>query len=80
MDTLDSRTIKPGKYRHFKGNTYQVIGTAYHSETQELMVLYQSCYGDHKKQQQLWVRPYDMFVETIERDGQNLARFEWLSD
>jgi hypothetical protein len=78
--SLDKRNIKPGKYQHFKGALYQVIDTVYHSETQELMVLYKPLYGEQTEQQQLWVRPYDMFVETVERDGQSLARFEWVSE
>lgn len=51
-----SDIIRPGKYRHFKGNEYQVIGTARHSETMELMVVYRALYGDYG----LWVRPASM--------------------
>ncbi len=78
--SLDSRTIKPGKYRHFKGNDYQVSGTVYHSETEELMVLYQALYGDKANQQRLWVRPYDLFTESIERNGKRVLRFERIAD
>ena len=63
--------IKPGKYRHFKGNLYEVIGTAKHSETLEEMVVYRACYGEHG----LWVRPAAMWDEVIERDGQTFRRF-----
>ena len=57
--------IKPGKYRHFKGNEYEVIGTAKHSETMEEMVVYRALYGEFG----LWVRPASMWEETVERDG-----------
>ena len=57
--------IKPGRYRHFKGNEYEVIGLARHSETQEEMVVYRALYGDFG----LWVRPARMWNETVERDG-----------
>lgn len=63
--------IQPGKYRHFKGNFYQVIDTVTHSETQETLVLYKPLYGE----QALWVRPIEMFVEEIERDGKVFKRF-----
>ena len=63
--------IQPGKYQHFKGNFYQVIDTVTHSETQETLVLYKPLYGE----QALWVRPIEMFVEEIERDGKVSKRF-----
>ncbi|ATC97345.1 MAG: DUF1653 domain-containing protein [Pseudoalteromonas spongiae] len=63
--------IQPGKYQHFKGNFYQVIDTVTHSETQETLVLYKPLYGE----QALWVRPIEMFVEEIERDGKVFKRF-----
>ena len=63
--------IKPGIWRHFKGNRYQVIGLARHSESEELMVVYRALYGDGE----LWVRPASMWLETIERDGQISQRF-----
>jgi hypothetical protein len=61
----------PGIYRHYKGQRYRVLGTAHHSETMELVVVYQALYGDHG----LWVRPAAMFNETIELDGEPIARF-----
>lgn len=61
-----------GKYRHFKGNEYEVVGFAKDSETTEKMVIYRALYGEHE----LWVRPYEMFREIIERDGKKLRRFE----
>ena len=57
--------IKPGKYRHFKGNHYEVIGIAHHSETMEDLVVYRALYGE----QGLWVRPAAMWSETVDRDG-----------
>ena len=63
--------IKPGKYRHFKGNEYQVIGTARHSETGEELVVYRALYGEGG----LWVRPVAMWNETVERDGKTFQRF-----
>ena len=64
-------TIKPGRYRHFKGNEYEVIGTARHSETLEELVVYRALYGDGG----LWVRPAAMWTETVERDGYRGPRF-----
>lgn len=62
----------PGKYRHFKGREYEVLGTARHSETMEPMVVYRPLYEDSG----WWVRPLSMFVETVTRDGQTIKRFE----
>ena len=64
-------TVKPGRYRHFKGMEYQVIGTARHSETLEEMVVYRALYGDGG----LWVRPAAMWSEQVERDGYRGPRF-----
>lgn len=64
--------IRPGRYRHYKGNEYTVIGTARHSETLEEMVLYRQEYGDHA----LWVRPKQMFAETVKVDEQDVLRFQ----
>lgn len=68
--------IKIGRYRHFKGNEYLVIGVAKHSETLEEMVLYRALYGDGG----LWVRPSSMWDETIERDGKRFKRFEYIGE
>ena len=65
------KSIPPGKYRHFKGKEYEVIGIARHSETEEPMVVYRAMYGDHG----IWVRPAAMWNETVERDGQTYQRF-----
>ncbi|MGN0467753.1 MAG: DUF1653 domain-containing protein [Acutalibacteraceae bacterium] len=68
--------IIPGRYRHFKGNEYQVIGVARHSETLEDYVVYRALYGEQK----LWVRPVKMWDETVERDGKTFKRFEYIGD
>ena len=68
--------FQKGKYRHFKGNLYEVVDLVHHSETQEPLVLYRALYGDHG----LWVRPLEMFFETIERDGKTMQRFETVSE
>lgn len=64
-----------GRYKHYKGNEYEVIGTARHSETEEELVVYFSI----KNPDQLWVRPLTMFTEEIELDGKNIKRFEKMS-
>ena len=63
--------IKPGIYRHYKGNTYEVIGVASHSETLEPMVVYRALYGEHG----LWVRPAYMWGEEVEVNGEKVKRF-----
>ena len=63
--------IRPGRYRHFKGNEYQVLGVARHSETLEPMVVYRALYGEGG----LWVRPAAMWNERVERDGYAGPRF-----
>ena len=68
--------IKPGRYRHFKGNMYEVIGVAKHSEDLEEMVVYRALYGDGD----LWVRPASMWDETVERDGKVFRRFEYVGE
>ena len=68
--------IKSGRYRHFKGNEYEVIGIAKHSETTEEMVVYRALYGEHG----LWVRPASMWNETVERDGKVYQRFTYIGE
>ena len=69
-------TIKPGRYRHFKGNEYEVIGTARHSETLEELVVYRALYDNGG----LWVRPAAMWTETIDRDGYHGPRFQYIGE
>ena len=66
--------IKMGKYRHFKGMEYEVIGVAKHSETLEEMVVYRALYGEGG----VWVRPAAMWEDEIERDGKRFKRFEYI--
>ena len=68
-----SEAIRPGVYRHFKGNRYRVLFTARHSETEEELVVYQALYGEGG----YWVRPAAMWNEEVERDGRRVPRFTW---
>lgn len=68
--------IKTGKYRHYKGNEYEVLYIATHSETLEPMVVYRALYGDFG----VWVRPASMWNETVERDGKTFKRFTLIED
>ena len=68
--------IKPGRYRHFKGGEYEVLGLATHSETEEPMVVYRPLYGERG----FWVRPAAMWNETVERDGKTIRRFTYIGD
>ena len=68
--------IKFGKYRHFKGNEYEVVGVAKHSETLEEFVVYRALYGDGG----LWVRPAAMWNETVTRDGYCGPRFQYIGE
>ena len=67
--------IQAGVYRHYKGNTYQVIGIAKHSETEEDLVVYRALYGAFG----LWVRPLEMFCKKVEIEGEIVPRFELVS-
>ena len=69
-------TIKKGIYRHFKGNEYEVIGIARHSETLEEMVIYKALYGDGD----IWVRPVSMWSETVIKDGVGYKRFTYIGE
>ena len=68
--------IKPGKYRHFKGNEYEGLGVGLHSETLEEMVVYRALYGDCG----LWVRPAAMWNEMVEKDGETIKRFSYIGE
>jgi len=67
---------KPGKYRHYKGNEYEVVGTATHSETGEALVVYRPLYGARE----LWVRPLAMFCESVAVGDRRVPRFLYLGD
>ena len=69
-------TVKPGIYQHFKGNKYEVLFTAKHTETEEEMVVYRALYGDYG----LWVRPVSMWNEEVTRDGKTMKRFEYVGE
>lgn len=66
--------LLPGKYRHFKGGEYELLGIARHSETLEPMVVYRALYGDGG----VWVRPASMWNETVDKDGYRGPRFQYL--
>ena len=68
--------IRPGRYRHFKGKEYEVLGVARHSETDEELVVYRALYGDFG----LWVRPVSMWNEAVERDGKTFRRFTYIGE
>ncbi len=68
--------LKPGVYRHFKGNLYQVLGVAHHSETQETLVVYRALYGERG----LWVRPLTMWNERVSRGGYDGPRFSYVCE
>jgi len=68
--------IECGRYRHFRGNEYEVLGMATHSETMEEMVIYRALYGEGG----VWVRPAYMWGEAVEYEGQTLKRFTLLDD
>lgn len=70
------KKITAGLYQHYKGQQYQVIEVAQHSETLEHLVVYRALYGEYG----LWVRPLEMFAEVIEYEGQSVERFRRVSD
>lgn len=70
------QSIRPGRYRHFKGREYEVIGIARHSEDESPLVVYRKLYDDLS----LWVRPADMWNEEVVRDGRTYTRFVWMDE
>lgn len=68
------KEIPLGRYRHYKGNEYEALMLAYHSETNEIMVIYRALYGERA----LWTRPATMWLETVENNGKRLKRFTYL--
>lgn len=72
----DTPTIRTGIYKHHKrGDRYQMLGVARHSETDELFVVYQALYGE----QRMWVRPYGMFIQWVWHEGETVPRFKYVS-
>jgi hypothetical protein len=69
-------SLRPGRYRHYKGGEYELVGVARHSETLEALVVYRPLYNDSG----LWVRPHAMFVEQVEVAGKSQPRFEFLKE
>jgi hypothetical protein len=67
-----TRIVIHGKYRHFKGQEYTVLGTAIHASSNEELVIYQQEYGNYR----VWARPVSEFLETVTRDGKTMPRFE----
>lgn len=67
--------VQPGRYRHYKGHEYEVLGVARHSETEQEYVVYRALYGDGG----LWVRPMEMFLETVLLDGRPCPRFQFVT-
>ena len=72
----ETREIRTGRYRHFKGKEYEVVGVASHSETLEPFVVYRALHGEGG----LWVRPASMWNETVERDGKTFLRFTYIGE
>lgn len=75
-DSIVPMTIPTGRYRHYKGKEYTVVGVARHSENQEQLVTYRQEYGDHG----LWVRPLKMFLDTVQVDGRVIPQFQHLGE
>ena len=73
--------VRPGKYKHYKGKFYEVIGVARHSETLEELVVYRALYDDEKfGKNALWVRPKKMFLEYVTVDDKKAPRFKYIKD
>lgn len=72
-NVMVSNVIKLGRYKHYKGNEYEVIGVAKHSETLEELVIYKTLDGE-----QIWARPLKMFTEEVEVEGKKIPRFEYV--
>lgn len=73
---MEEMELRPGRYRHFKGNEYRLLYMARHSETLENMVVYQALYGERG----IWVRPAAMWNEIVERDGYQGPRFVYIGE
>lgn len=66
--------VKPGRYQHYKGNDYEVVGVARHSEDETDLVVYRQLYGE----QRMWVRPITMFTENVSVNGRSVERFRYI--
>ncbi|WP_299871471.1 DUF1653 domain-containing protein [uncultured Cocleimonas sp.] len=73
-------TIKLGKYRHFKGGEYEVVGVAKHSESLDVMVIYKPLYPLEDGELETWVRPIEMFFDTKQHEGKEVLRFTYLGE
>jgi hypothetical protein len=73
---MESNFLKLGRYRHYKGNEYEVLGVAKHSETLEPLVVYKALYGEGG----LWVRPLTMFLEEVNVSGELVPRFRYIGE
>ncbi len=73
---MENAELKTGRYRHFKGNEYELLYIATHSETLEKFVVYKALYGDGG----IWVRPLSMWSETVTREGKTFKRFEYIGE
>jgi hypothetical protein len=71
-------SLKIGRYQHYKGNEYEVIGVAKHSEDESELVVYRPLYDESSGARNLWVRPLSMFIETVQVDGKTKPRFEYI--
>jgi len=71
---MENNILKLGRYKHYKGNEYEVIGVAKHSETLEDLVAYRALSGNHN----LWARPLKIFTEEVEIDGKKVPRFKYI--
>ena len=74
------KVVKPGRYQHYKGKFYQVIGVAHHSETLEELVVYRALYKTEYGVNALWVRPKTMFMENVIIDGKEFPRFKLVEE
>ena len=74
--TQENKLVLGGKYRHYKDKEYRVLHLATHSETEEQLVIYQALYGEMG----IWARPLDMFLETVEVNGETVFRFSYIEE
>lgn len=80
MEDIQAPEIRAGIYKHYKGDLVEVYTVAIHSETLEAYVNYRHVSGAREGEPHTWVRPYDMFMETVKHEGQTMPRFEFLRE